>query len=182
MRYSDHQTGQGPAVLRQASSLGLEGIVSKRRDAPYRPGRGASWLKVKCRNREEIVVIGFTDPEGKREGFGALLAGYYDPSETLRYAGRVGTGFSAERLADLRKRLDASGRQGRLPSSCPRRRRARASIGSGQLSSPRSNSPAGPPTRSCATPLSRAYARIRARARSFTIRAIRPPPSHRQHP
>ena len=106
LRYSDHQVGQGPAVLREASSLGLEGIVSKRRDAPYRPGRGAGWLKVKCRNREEIVVIGFTDPEGRREGFGALLAGYYDPAGTLRYAGRVGTGFSAARLADLRKRLD----------------------------------------------------------------------------
>jgi bifunctional non-homologous end joining protein LigD len=106
LRYSDHQTGQGPAVLRQASSLGLEGIVSKRCDAPYRPGRGGAWLKVKCRNREEIVVIGFTDPEGKREGFGALLAGYYDPSKTLQYAGRVGTGFSAEQLVDLRKRLD----------------------------------------------------------------------------
>jgi len=107
LRYSDHHKGQGPAVLRQASGLGLEGIVSKRRDATYRPGRGGAWLKVKCRNREEIVVIGFTDPEGKREGFGALLAGYYDPSGTLRYAGRVGTGFSAERLADLRKKLDA---------------------------------------------------------------------------
>ena len=95
------------ATTRQASSLGLEGIVSKRRDAPYRPGRGGAWLKVKCRNREEVAVIGFTDPEGKREGFGALLAGYYDPSGTLRYAGRVGTGFSAERLADLRKRLDS---------------------------------------------------------------------------
>jgi len=107
LRYSDHQMGQGPAVLRQASNLGLEGIVSKRRESPYRGGRGADWLKVKCRNREEVVVIGFTDPEGKREGFGALLAGYYDPSATLRYAGRVGTGFSAERLADLRKQLDA---------------------------------------------------------------------------
>ena len=106
VRYSDHHEGQGPAVLREASSLGLEGIVSKRRDASHRPGRGSSWLKVKCRNREEIVVIGFTDPEGKREGFGALLAGYYDPSGTLRYAGRVGTGFSAARLADLRQRLD----------------------------------------------------------------------------
>jgi bifunctional non-homologous end joining protein LigD len=106
LRYSDHQVDQGPAVLRQASSLGLEGIVSKRRAAPYRPGRGAGWLKVKCRNREEVVVVGFTDPEGNREGFGALLAGYHDPSGTLRYAGRVGTGFSAARLADLRKRLD----------------------------------------------------------------------------
>jgi bifunctional non-homologous end joining protein LigD len=106
VRYSDHQEGQGPAVLRQASILGLEGIVSKRRDAPYRPGRGGGWLKVKCRNREEVVVVGFTDPEGKREGFGALLAGYHDPSGTLRYAGRVGTGFSAARLADLRRQLD----------------------------------------------------------------------------
>jgi bifunctional non-homologous end joining protein LigD len=107
LRYSDHQEGQGPAVLRQANSLGLEGIVSKRRDAAYRPGRGGAWLKVKCRNREEVVVIGFTDPEGKREGFGALLAGYHDTSGILQYAGRVGTGFSVERLADLRKELDA---------------------------------------------------------------------------
>jgi bifunctional non-homologous end joining protein LigD len=107
LRYSDHQEGQGPAVLRQASGLGLEGIVSKRREAPYRPGRGGSWLKVKCRNSEEIVVIGFTDPEGKREGFGALLAGYHDPTGTLRYAGRVGTGFTTARLTGLRKRLDS---------------------------------------------------------------------------
>jgi bifunctional non-homologous end joining protein LigD len=107
LRYSDHQEGQGPAVLRQAAGLGLEGIVSKRRDAPYRPGRGGSWLKVKCRYREEVVVIGFTDPEGKREGFGALLAGYHDPTGTLRYAGRVGTGFSTARLTGLRKRLDS---------------------------------------------------------------------------
>jgi bifunctional non-homologous end joining protein LigD len=107
LRYSDHQEGQGPAVLRQASGLGLEGIVSKRRDATYRPGRGGSWLKVKCRNRQEVVVIGFTDPEGKREGFGALLAGYHDPTGTLRYAGRVGTGFSAARLTGLRKQLDS---------------------------------------------------------------------------
>src|SRR5439155_358815 len=107
LRYSDHQAGQGPAFLRQACDFALEGIVSKRRDAPYRPGRGASWLKVKCRNREEFVVIAFTDPEGRREGFGALLVGYYDPSGTLRYAGRCGTGFSATRLADLRQRFDS---------------------------------------------------------------------------
>ena len=124
LRYSDHQAGEGLAVLRQASSLGLEGIVSKRRDAPYRPGRGTTWLKVKCRNRDEFVVVGFTDPEGRREGFGALLAGYYDPSGTLRYAGRVGTGFSAARLADLRKRLDALGASAPpvvLPKDAPRK-------------------------------------------------------------
>ncbi len=124
LRYSDHHAGSGPAFLRQACSYALEGIVSKRRDAPYRPGRGTSWLKVKCRNREEFVVIGFTDPEGSREGFGALLAGYYDPSGKLHYAGRVGTGFSAARLAELRQRLDSlvvTDPPVQLPKGAPRK-------------------------------------------------------------
>jgi bifunctional non-homologous end joining protein LigD len=107
LRYSDHQIDLGPAFLRQASSFGLEGIVSKRRSDPYRPGRGRSWLKIKCRNREEFVVVGFTDPEGSREGFGAFLVGYYDPEGKLRYAGRVGTGFNTAQLAELHKRLAA---------------------------------------------------------------------------
>jgi bifunctional non-homologous end joining protein LigD len=106
LRYSDHQAGNGPAFFHEACKHKLEGILSKRRDAPYRPGRGSSWLKIKCRNREEFVVIGLTDPEGSRQGFGALIAGYYDPSGILRYAGRVGTGFSAAGLAELRHRLD----------------------------------------------------------------------------
>src|SRR5712671_1769680 len=107
LRYSDHQIGLGPAFLRQGYSFGLEGIVSKRRSDPYRPGRGRSWLKIKCRNREEFVVVGFTDPEGSREGFGAFLVGYYDPEGTLLYAGRVGTGFNTAQLAELHKRLVA---------------------------------------------------------------------------
>ena len=107
LRYSDHQIGLGPAFLRQASGFGLEGIVSKRRTDPYRPGRGRSWLKIKCRNREEFVVVGFADPEGSREGFGAFLVGYYDPGGTLRYAGRVGTGFNTAQLAELHERLAA---------------------------------------------------------------------------
>jgi bifunctional non-homologous end joining protein LigD len=107
LRYSDHQIDRGPDVLRQASRLGLEGIVSKRRTDPYRPGRNRSWLKVKCRNREEFVIVGFTDPDGGREGFGALLAGYYDPEGNLRYSGRVGTGFNAASLIELRQRLEA---------------------------------------------------------------------------
>ena len=88
-----------PGFLRQACSYGSKASSrsAATRALPARARR--SWLKIKCRNREEFVVIGFTDPEGSREGFGALLAGYYDPSEALRYAGRVGTGFSAERLA-----------------------------------------------------------------------------------
>ena len=107
LRYSDHQIDRGPAFLRQARSFKLEGIVSKRRTDPYRPGRTRSWLKVKCRNREEFVIIGFTDPDGSREGFGALLVGYYDPQGKLRYAGRVGTGFNAAQLIELRKRLES---------------------------------------------------------------------------
>jgi bifunctional non-homologous end joining protein LigD len=111
LRLSDHQIDHGPAILRQASSFGVEGIVSKRRADPYRPGRGRSWLKVKCRNRDEFVVVGFTDPDGSREGFGALLVGYYDLAGELQYAGRVGTGFNTAQLAELHKRLEALARR-----------------------------------------------------------------------
>jgi len=110
LRYSDHQIGHGPAFLEEARKFKLEGIVSKRRNDPYRPGRGRSWLKVKCRNREEFVIVGYTDPEGSREGFGALLLGYYDPQGELRYAGRVGTGFNSERLSELRQRFESLAR------------------------------------------------------------------------
>ena len=107
LRYSDHQIGHGPGFFAQACSHSLEGIVSKRRTEPYRPGRGRSWLKVKCRNREEFVVVGFTDPEGSREGFGALLVGYHDPDGKLRYAGRVGTGFNTTQLLELQRKLQS---------------------------------------------------------------------------
>src|SRR5262245_4264456 len=119
LRFSDHQIDHGPAVLRQASSFGVEGIVSKRRADPYRAGRGRSWLKTKCRNREEFVVVGFTDPEGSREGFGAFLVGYYDLAGELRYAGRVGTGFNSRQLAELHKRLAALARTG-APVALPK--------------------------------------------------------------
>jgi bifunctional non-homologous end joining protein LigD len=104
VRYSDHQRGRGAEFHRHACQYELEGTVAKRADKPYRPGRGADWLKVKCLNREEFVIVGFTDPERSRQGFGALLLGYYDPDGQLRYAGRVGTGFDMKRL-ELRSRL-----------------------------------------------------------------------------
>src|SRR5438270_5671861 len=110
LRYSDHQIGRGPAFLSQACNFALEGIVSKRRTEPYRPGRSRSWLKSKCRNREEFVIVGYTDPEGSREGFGALLVGYYDPQGKLRYAGRVGTGFNTGQLIQLHRRLESLAR------------------------------------------------------------------------
>jgi bifunctional non-homologous end joining protein LigD len=110
LRYSDHQIGRGPAFLSQACNFALEGIVSKRRTEPYRPGRSRSWLKSKCRNREEFVIVGYTDPEGSREGFGALLVGYYDPQAKMRYAGRVGTGFNTGQLIQLHRRLESLAR------------------------------------------------------------------------
>ncbi|HVB15596.1 MAG TPA: DNA ligase D [Stellaceae bacterium] len=107
VRYSDHQQGRGPDFFRHAGRYYLEGIVSKRRDRPYRPGRSRDWLKIKCHKRDEFVVIGFTEPEGQRHGFGALLLGYYDDQGILHYAGRVGTGFDDAQLGELRQRLDA---------------------------------------------------------------------------
>jgi bifunctional non-homologous end joining protein LigD len=111
LRYSDHQIGRGPGFFRHACGYGLEGIVAKRRDSPYRAGRHDSWLKVKCDNRDEFVVIGFSDPAGGRQGLGALILGYYDPRGKLHYAGRVGTGFSDAVLLDLRARLDRIARR-----------------------------------------------------------------------
>jgi len=112
VRYSDHQQGRGPDFYRSACGYEVEGIISKRRDKPYRPGRSTEWLKIKCLNSDEFVVVGFTDPSGQRIGFGALLLGYYDPDGKLRYAGRVGTGFDDNRLVEMRRRLEAIARSG----------------------------------------------------------------------
>jgi bifunctional non-homologous end joining protein LigD len=108
VRYSDHHIGQGPEFFAKAAAIpGIEGIVSKRLDAPYRPGRGTTWLKIKVLGREELIVVGFTDPEKSRVGVGGLLLGYYTKATgTLTFAGKVGTGFSDKLLAQLRGRLD----------------------------------------------------------------------------
>ncbi len=91
LRYSDHQIGHGPEFHRLACKHGLEGIVSKRTNGRYEPGR-RTWLKIKCLNREEFVVVGWSDPEGSRHRIGSLLLGYYTPDGKLIYAGRAGTG------------------------------------------------------------------------------------------
>jgi bifunctional non-homologous end joining protein LigD len=93
LRYSDHVAGRGPEFAAKACSFALEGVVSKRRDRPYRPGRGGDWLKAKCTARQEFVIAGYTPPSSGRAGFGALLLGYWQDG-VLRYAGKVGTGFS----------------------------------------------------------------------------------------
>jgi DNA ligase D-like protein (predicted ligase) len=103
--FSDHQIGRGRAFYDHACALKVEGIVSKRLDAPYAPGNRGLWLKVKCLNREEFVVIGWTDPEGSRPWLGALLLAYHDPDGRLVYAGRVGTGIDHAELERLWRRL-----------------------------------------------------------------------------
>ncbi len=105
LRYSDHQTGSGTTFYRHACKLGLEGVVSKRADAPYRSLRTATWVKSKCRMRQEFVIGGYSDPGGTRHGFGALLLGVYDDSGSLRYCGRTGTGFGTRLLKTLHPRL-----------------------------------------------------------------------------
>ena len=103
-RYSDHVIGGGQAFHEAACRLGLEGMIAKRKNAPYQPGRGGDWLKVKCLQRQEFVIGGFTDPSGSRTGFGALLIGAYE-GNALIYAGRVGTGFNTGLLKTLAARL-----------------------------------------------------------------------------
>ena len=93
-------------LMRTACDLGLEGLIGKRRDAQYQPGRSRSWIKLKCTQRQEFVIGGFTEPAGSRQGLGSLLLGVRDAEGRLAYAGNVGTGFDEAELARLRARLD----------------------------------------------------------------------------
>jgi bifunctional non-homologous end joining protein LigD len=90
----DHIVGNGSEVFEQAGRMGVEGIVSKRRDQPYRKGRTSSWQKAKCIQSDDFVVGGYTKPTKAEYGIGAILVGQYDKKGHLIYAGRVGTGFS----------------------------------------------------------------------------------------
>ena len=107
LRYSDHLASDTTRMHRSACSMGLEGIICKQADSSYKSGRGGAWLKVKCQGREEFVILGWTDPEGSRSGFGALHFGFYDQGGALHYIGGVGTGFSVRELTRLRAKLDA---------------------------------------------------------------------------
>ncbi len=106
VRYSAHVVGSGDEFFASACALLLEGIVSKRRDAPYEMGRGRGWLKVKCLRRQEVVIGGFTEPTGSRAGLGALLVGVHGGG-ALVYVGKVGTGYTDKVLKDLRRSLEA---------------------------------------------------------------------------
>ena len=95
-----------PAPWERACREGWEGVIAKRRDAPYEHRRSPHWLKMKCELTQALVVGGFTDPQGARVGLGALLVGYFD-GDDLVFSGKVGTGFDTRLLLELRARLDA---------------------------------------------------------------------------
>jgi bifunctional non-homologous end joining protein LigD len=104
IRYADHVVGHGAAFFAQATTLGVEGIVSKRRDGAYQPGRRSGWLKIKCLREQPFVIGGYTDQEGMVGGLGALLVGHYEDGR-LTFAGRVGTGFTHKISQTLLARL-----------------------------------------------------------------------------
>jgi DNA ligase D-like protein (predicted ligase) len=105
VRYSTHRNEHGTKLFRDACRQGLEGLIAKRADSPYRSGgRVRDWLKLKCHFEQELVIGGFTAPQGSRTDFGALLVGYYEDGR-LRYAGKVGTGFDHATLQTLGRRL-----------------------------------------------------------------------------
>lgn len=106
LRYCTHRVGDGENYFRQACQRGWEGLIAKRADSRYVSGRSPNWLKLKCVREQEFVIGGFTEPQGSRIGFGALLLGYHDDRGALRYAGKVGSGYSQALLRALRARLD----------------------------------------------------------------------------
>jgi bifunctional non-homologous end joining protein LigD len=103
--YSDHIAAPGKEAWEHACEHELEGLIGKRKDAAYVQDRSQSWIKLKCRRGQELVIGGYTEPSGSRSGFGALLMGVREQDGKLRYAGRVGTGFDDETLSALRKRF-----------------------------------------------------------------------------
>ncbi len=100
IRYSEHLSSDGRAMLDEVCRLGLEGIVSKRLDKPYRSGRTGDWVKAKCKQSDELVIAGYLDSTAIANAVGALVLGFYDGRQLI-YAGRVGTGFTHRKAAEL---------------------------------------------------------------------------------
>ncbi|MDX1674057.1 MAG: non-homologous end-joining DNA ligase [Longimicrobiales bacterium] len=105
IRFATHRNEDGEALLEEACRKGWEGLIAKDASSAYVHSRSRKWLKFKCVNRQELVIGGFTEPEGERIGFGALLVGYYEDGD-LVYAGKVGTGYDDAMLRRLRDRMD----------------------------------------------------------------------------
>ncbi|KAF3996323.1 DNA ligase D [Glaciimonas immobilis] len=109
IRFSDTFEALGRDIVTSACSLGMEGVIGKKKDAPYVGRRSADWIKLKCSQRQEFVIGGYTDPQGRRTGLGSLLLGVHDADGKLRYAGKVGTGFDDKTLRSLTAALSAIG-------------------------------------------------------------------------
>ncbi|MBT2792694.1 DNA ligase D [Paraburkholderia strydomiana] len=127
LRFSNDFEFSADDLLKSACDMALEGIIGKRRDSGYSSGRSATWIKLKCRRRQEFVIGGYSEPSGSRAAFGALLLGVYDSKGKLQYAGRVGTGFDAALLRSVKKELDAHETK-RMPFASPPRERSRTPV------------------------------------------------------
>ncbi len=121
LRFSTHRNTDGEESYKQACAKGWEGLIAKSAGSRYHAGRSTDWLKFKCVRDQEFVIGGFTEPAGSREGFGALLVGYYD-GDSLRYAGKVGTGYDDETLRTLRRRMDGIAQESTPFDSTPAER------------------------------------------------------------
>ena len=106
LRAAEHREAEGEKFYAEACRNAWEGLIAKRAASPYVAGRSRDWLKFKCSNRQEFVIVGYTDPQGARTGFGALLVGYWE-QRMLVYAGKVGTGYNDDLLRRLSKQLAA---------------------------------------------------------------------------
>lgn len=104
IRFTPHRDEIGEKYFKEACKKGWEGLIAKKADGKYIHKRSSEWLKFKCVNQQEFVIGGYTDPQGERIGFGALLLGYYK-NDKLQYAGKVGTGYDDETLKDLHQKL-----------------------------------------------------------------------------
>jgi bifunctional non-homologous end joining protein LigD len=127
LRFSNDFAFSADELLKSACDMALEGIIGKRRDSGYVSGRSSSWIKLKCRRRQEFVIGGYSEPSGSRAAFGALLLGVYDGVGQLQYAGRVGTGFDAALLRSVKQALDAHASR-RMPFASAPRERSRTPV------------------------------------------------------
>ena len=127
LRFSEDFAFSAEDLLKSACDMALEGIIGKRRDSHYTSGRTSTWIKLKCRHRQEFVIGGYTEPAGSRAAFGALLLGVHDSKGKLQYAGRVGTGFDAALLRAVKKELDAL-ETSRMPFASAPRERSRTPV------------------------------------------------------
>ncbi|MEO8452577.1 MAG: non-homologous end-joining DNA ligase [Gemmatimonadota bacterium] len=158
VRLSEELGGSPAAALARACRQGLEGILAKRRDAPYRSGRSDSWLKVKCSRRQELIIVGYTPPRGGRVGLGALLLAVADDNGDLRYAGRVGTGMDHEMLTRLERWLSRM-KVTQPPVINPPARKRGPAYGVGPRWSRKCRSRIGPATACSGTHRSRGFER-----------------------